>query len=817
MFNWIKRKKWLLLNAVLVAVLVSLLGIQVMPASDALDRSVKIGIGNEKVITLGHIAYAAGSVDYMYDGIDDDVQFQAALDALPATGGRLVDVSAVQKNFSATVTRAIDNVTISGSGQGSYFVNDGGTALFTAGGNNWKLSDIRTDAGGITMGVTTGWQWINVNDGSGTVYDLRTPAGSIVNGAFTASSVTDSGLTSGRIPYAGVGGLLGDSSNLTFDGSSLQVGGANVTRSATYVVAASDAPAHVKAQADYAGDGVDDQVQIQAAIDALTAGGGIILLDGNYSTRASIVLSSNITISGQGDGTVLKPVDEALSLLTVNGTSGQPDITVADASGFAVGMDCIVVDDAHLDGNAGSYRIQSIAGNTITFTTNLSVTYTVANNAYIVNAFPVFKNWVTGQSIYSGNVSGVILADLKVDGNNAGIGTHSWQNQAVISVFGLTKSTIRNVTIENASHAAISIQGVNDGADPRTDAYVTVFDCNIIDPAGRGVDLGTVIKHVYIVDSKIYSATQAIFFCSYVEYSTILGNLIDSSGNGVYFGTAHQYLTVVGNTFRNNTMAMNVHDVSYSIITNNLIQGGTDGIMLYDGGGYNLFENDYLVDQTRYGIKEYAPPSGNHTANVYRGNIFENIGSTVMTVSNIISQQLSWDKHSEVFMDVLAASANHVGSWAGTGALQEITAGITQTDVPRNLSVNCTNVDTPSGIVIIEGRGAKGDYLRSESLTLVPGGVVTGNEAFSQITKITIPASVTAADTVSIGIGSKLGLANLSFYVYKVKKNNADYPAASYTYSNPYDTVDVSAGGAITGGDDFTIWYVSRGNSIIGE
>ncbi len=40
-------------------------------------------------------------------------------------------------------------------------------------------------------------------------------------------------------------------------------------RTATYVVAASDAPAHVKAQADYVCDGVADDVEIQAAIGAL--------------------------------------------------------------------------------------------------------------------------------------------------------------------------------------------------------------------------------------------------------------------------------------------------------------------------------------------------------------------------------------------------------------------------------------------------------------------------------------------------------------------------------------------------------------------
>ena len=47
-------------------------------------------------------------------------------------------------------------------------------------------------------------------------------------GKFT--SLTNTGLTSGRVTYAGTGGLLQDSSNLTFSGNSLGVGGyANIS------------------------------------------------------------------------------------------------------------------------------------------------------------------------------------------------------------------------------------------------------------------------------------------------------------------------------------------------------------------------------------------------------------------------------------------------------------------------------------------------------------------------------------------------------------------------------------------------------------
>ena len=62
-------------------------------------------------------------------------------------------------------------------------------------------------------------------------------------------------------------------------------------------------------------------------------------------------------------------------------------------------------------------------------------------------------------------------------------------------------------------------------------------------------------------------------------------------------------------------------------------------------------------------------------------------------------------------------------------------------------------------------------------------------------------------DTLSCGIGSKIGLSNRVESVHKVKKGNADYPVASYTTNTTYNTIDFSTGGAISGGDDFTVWY----------
>jgi len=66
---------------------------------------------------------------------------------------------------------------------------------------------------------------------------------------------------------------------------------AAVGRTATYVVAASSSPAHVKRQADYVCDGVDDQVEIQAAIDASPEGGTVALTIGDFIISGTINLN----------------------------------------------------------------------------------------------------------------------------------------------------------------------------------------------------------------------------------------------------------------------------------------------------------------------------------------------------------------------------------------------------------------------------------------------------------------------------------------------------------------------------------------------
>jgi len=75
-------------------------------------------------------------------------------------------------------------------------------------------------------------------------------------------------------------------------------------RAATFTVAASDATPKVRETADYLCDGVADNVQIQAAIDALPAGGGkVALSEGNVVLDAGLtIISKAAVLEGAGQG-----------------------------------------------------------------------------------------------------------------------------------------------------------------------------------------------------------------------------------------------------------------------------------------------------------------------------------------------------------------------------------------------------------------------------------------------------------------------------------------------------------------------------------
>lgn len=121
------------------------------------------------------------------------------------------------------------------------------------------------------------------------------------------------GVSPGQVLYVDSGNDLAGDSDLTFSTDTLTVtnlsvttgllvSGANVTRAASYVVAANDSLGSDKAMADFVCSGSGDQVEIQAAIDSLPSGQGgrVLLMAGNYSCSGNITVDiAGVTIEGE--------------------------------------------------------------------------------------------------------------------------------------------------------------------------------------------------------------------------------------------------------------------------------------------------------------------------------------------------------------------------------------------------------------------------------------------------------------------------------------------------------------------------------------
>ena len=149
---------------------------------------------------------------------------------------------------------------------------------------------------------------------------------------------------------------------------------------------------------------------------------------------------------------------------------------------------------------------------------------------------------------------------------------------------------------------------------------------------------------------------------------------------------------------------------------------------------------------------------------------------------------------SQHFQDLKIADVDGIhAAIAGTGAEQEITAGITNPDYARNITITTTNIDAPGGQVKIVGlvRGKNDE----EEITIIPANIAYGNKAFDTVTMIVIPATVTAGgDTVTVGFSDKIGLNNpiaVVADVFKKKVNNIDEThELAGNVSATYHTVD---------------------------
>lgn len=336
----------------------------------------------------------------------------------------------------------------------------------------------------------------------------------------------------------------------------------NYTRSVTRTVAANDSSADSKAEADYLCDGVNDQVEIQAALDSLPANGGrVVLLEGTYNIAATIrVEKDSTTLEGQGVG-------------------------------------------------ARSGAVQTGIGTKLVAASGISGSVILVQPA--ANTRPVF---------------GVSLTDFSVDGGNPSVGTNIEgivfrANASQIARVHVNKMSGNGVRVHGYSgwqtydtHLS-HIQVGNNGAAGvmfDTDSPDTHLLSSIIFTNNDNVVIRA--GSIQITANHFYNATRYnVHFDNAGARTKIIGNKIEGAGNhGIYIvhdTSSPSDVQIIANGFRNNG------DSGVSI-ADQISTAGTATM-----GRFTVIGNNFATDITnkaRHAIKLDALISG---ANVQANNI----------------------------------------------------------------------------------------------------------------------------------------------------------------------------------------------------
>lgn len=223
---------------------------------------------------------------------------------------------------------------------------------------------------------------------------------------------------------------VGDASDTTLarDAAGIvSIEGKRITRSAAYIIAANDS--EIKTQADYVCDGTNDHLDIQAAIDALPATGGeVLLLDGTYNIEVSLVLDSYQTLRGCGRSTILTTTTANLDIITATGGSG------TEKTG-------ILIADLCIDGNAGG--VTNDIGIYWEYVDNSKILncWLLDNGEHGINLVYSDKNTLLGNTCSDNAWEGIRLDDSNgnsivsnpCDGNDWNIGLVNSINNSITS------------------------------------------------------------------------------------------------------------------------------------------------------------------------------------------------------------------------------------------------------------------------------------------------------------------------------------------------------------------------------------------------
>lgn len=249
---------------------------------------------------------------------------------------------------------------------------------------------------------------------------------------------------------------------------------------------------------DYLCDGTADDVEINAAIQALPAEGGeIVILDGTYNITATIAMNKdNVTLSGNGSSTVLK------RMWNSNRYTGIIDVTATNGG--------CCVEKLQLDGNRANYS-----------SSNNVVLYLDSSNNNIIKDNIFINGISTGVWMHGGDYN--IIKNNVLENNSRGLNLRYGDNNSIIG--NVCNNISYNIITRDLKNNTITGNTCING---NTNLYLDAFNSTICNNTFNNGGIG-----IYLWDS---------------DNNTITGNVCNNnSRDGIYLDISNNN-TITGNT-----------------------------------------------------------------------------------------------------------------------------------------------------------------------------------------------------------------------------------------------------------------------------
>ncbi len=348
---------------------------------------------------------------------------------------------------------------------------------------------------------------------------------------------------------------------------------------ATIVVAASDSLN--KAAANYVCDGTADNVEIQAAIDALPAGGGkVVLLEGTYIVTAKLQIRSGTFMEGQGYGTIIY-VDDGVNDDAIY-ANGKSNWSIKNLK-----IDC------NRANNITTYCIHAVGCSDFSIEMCTGIESDGGVFADTSHDFVIYKN---------------LFHTIDHDGIS------------VCSCYGVN---IEGNVVHNTTEAGIEVDSAS---------YKVTIIGNIVhntSKAGINIDqqLGFTACHSCVVSGNVvYACEFGIDIRDNCYENTIIGNYCsENTKDGIY---------CIGNdnVISNNMLVNNVGEgidlvgCSRNILNNNYCRGNARGIFLF-GCPRNTITGNYCYQNKEHGIFLYCSSFNLLNSNIIHNNSQRGVGT----------------------------------------------------------------------------------------------------------------------------------------------------------------------------------------------